>query len=271
MIVSVPVWMSASIIVSMVMIAALVWTGFYLLSRLPASSAGRKAVAALMAGIFLTAWLLCALILGMDGFFRPDPSVRIPNILFSLLPLVIGFGLLFVSPTFREIVEATPPQWIIGVQTYRVLGVFFLILYAQEKLPGVFALPAGVGDLIIGMTAPIVAWLYVLKRRWARSLAILWNIAGIADLVMAVALGFLSSPGRYQRLALDSPNDLITAFPLVLIPTFAVPLSNLMHLLSLRGLLGSKNNRRATNDNDKEDEDSEHRLPRPRSGRPFAA
>ena len=63
-----------------------------------------------------------------------------------------------------------------------------------------------------------------------------WNIAGILDLVVAVATGFLSSPGPFQALALENPNILITAFPLVLVPVFAVPLSILLHLATLKRL-----------------------------------
>jgi len=39
-----------------------------------------------------------------------------------------------------------------------------------------------------------------------------------------------------QLVALDSPNVLISAFPLVLIPVFLVPLSILLHLASLAKL-----------------------------------
>ncbi len=77
-----------------------------------------------------------------------------------------------------------------------------------------------------------MAWLYFRSRPGSRLLAGIWNIAGIADLVLAVTLGFLTSPSPFQRLAFSLPNEL-TAFPLVLVPTFAVPLAILLHLVSL--------------------------------------
>ena len=141
-----------------------------------------------------------------------------------------------IAPTFRNIVMATPPHWIIGVQIYRTIGALFLILYAGQYLPAVFALPAGVGDVLVGSTAPIVAYLFAARHPWARPAAVLWNIVGMADLVFALTFGFLSSPTPFQWLARESPNVLIAAFPLVLIPTFAVPLSLLLHLFSLHGL-----------------------------------
>jgi hypothetical protein len=51
-----------------------------------------------------------------------------------------------------------------------------------------------------------------------------------------MTMGFLSSPGPFQLLARDIPNVLVTAFPLVLVPAFSVPLFLLLHLFSLHGL-----------------------------------
>jgi hypothetical protein len=70
------------------------------------------------------------------------------------------------------------------------------------------------------------------SARWVRA----WNLLGIADLVVAVATGFLTSPSPVQLLALDRPNELISAFPLVMIPVFLVPLSVLLHLASFEKL-----------------------------------
>jgi len=50
-----------------------------------------------------------------------------------------------------------------------------------------------------------------------------WCLFGIADLVVAITMGAMTSPGRAHLLALDAPNLLMTAYPLVMVPTFAVP------------------------------------------------
>ena len=54
----------------------------------------------------------------------------------------------------------SPQSWVVGVQFYRVLGVIFLLLNAQGRLPSLFALPAGAGDIAVGLLAPIVALAY---------------------------------------------------------------------------------------------------------------
>jgi fructose-specific phosphotransferase system IIC component len=77
------------------------------------------------------------------------------------------------------------------------LGGVFIAGYAYGQLPAVFALPAGLRDILIGLLAPVVATLVAAQHPWALRGALLWNLAGIADLVMAVTLGVLSASGPW--------------------------------------------------------------------------
>src|ERR1700716_4745276 len=71
------------------------------------------------------------------------------------------------------------------------------------------------------------------KRRQALRAAYGWCLFGIADLVVAVTMGAMTSPGRAHLLAFDAPNLLISSYPLVVVPTFAVPLALMLHGLVL--------------------------------------
>jgi hypothetical protein len=105
-------------------------------------------------------------------------------------------------------------------------------------LPGLFAWPAGLGDVLVGVLAPVVALAYARAPHVNADLVSLWNIFGLVDLVVAVSTGVLTSPSPVQLFAFDQPNELITIFPLVLIPVFLVPVSVLLHLISLSKLYG---------------------------------
>jgi hypothetical protein len=129
-----------------------------------------------------------------------------------------------------------PQSWIVSVQVYRALGVVFLILYATGKLPGLFARPAGVGDILVGVLAPVVGLSYARHPHQNGDLVSAWNLFGIGDLAVAVGTGFLSAPSLLQPFLVEPPNELITQFPLVLIPVFLVPLSILLHVASLAKL-----------------------------------
>jgi hypothetical protein len=170
------------------------------------------------------------------GLYQVSTS-NIPTIQFGILiPIALGILLFMRWPSFRSIVETVPQSWLVGVQLFRTLGVIFLVLYAIGRLPAQFALPAGAGDVLVGLLAPVVAIAYARKWRNANIFLRVWNLLGIADLVLAVTTGFLTSPSPLQVFAFDAPNRLISQYPLVMVPVFLVPIAILLHLASLQGL-----------------------------------
>ena len=177
-----------------------------------------------------------ALLPSRSGFYAGAGS-RLPTIPFGVLtPIVVGILLSSTWRPLRRIVETVPQQWLVGVQLYRTLGIIFLMLYAVGRLPAAFALPAGVGDVCVGLLAPFVALAQTRKSPYANSLLRAWNLLGLADLVVALTTGFLTSPSPLQKFAFDAPNTLISRYPLVMVPVFLVPIAILLHLASLQKL-----------------------------------
>ncbi|HEV3395466.1 MAG TPA: hypothetical protein VG100_04940, partial [Xanthobacteraceae bacterium] len=86
--------------------------------------------------------------------------------------------------------------------------------------------PAGVGDVLTGLLAPLVAYWWFAGKPYARTAAIAWNLFGMADLINAVAIGALTGGGGGG-----------IVFPIVLIPVYGVPRAFLVHSYSLIGLL----------------------------------
>jgi len=186
-----------------------------------------------MTGAVLVGWLALATILAGFNVYQADPH-RLPTIQYGIaVPIVIGGLVLWRSSTVSRLIDLVPQHGLVAVQLYRALGVIFLILYADGKLPGLFALPAGAGDLAVGLLAPIVALSAFRDQQTPAHSVWLWNLLGIADLIVAVGTGFVTSPSVVQPFTFDPPNELIAVLPLVLIPTFLVPLSILLHLMSL--------------------------------------
>lgn len=190
--------------------------------------------ATVLVGLHLFGWLGTVALLGWLGLFAPASNQVIPYIgLAIVIPIVWGALLIKRSRLVETIIRATPQGWLVGVQCYRGAGAIFLILYGMQLLPGVFALPAGVGDVLVGLLALPVAAVYWSGARYRNLAVVAWNALGILDLMVAVGLGFLSAPTPFQLLARTAPNALIGAAPLALIPTFAVPLSIILHGVSL--------------------------------------
>lgn len=223
---------------AIVVVAGIVLSGLLVLRvRLhPGARPERRVIAWLIGG--LISWLVVAFWLSQAGLFRATRNGPIPPfIAYGIaLPILLGLIPVLRSAAFGRVLDAVSQPWLVGVQLYRTLGVIFLVAYSGGLLPAVFALPAGYGDILVGVLALLVAGLVIRNGDAARRLVRAWNMLGIADLVLAVTLGFLSAPGPLQLLSLDAPNTTIGAFPMVMVPVFAVPLSILLHAASLRKL-----------------------------------
>ena len=164
---------------------------------------------------------------------RPRENA-VPTVLFGLLiPLMTAAVGLRLSGSIASLVSAIPLHWIVAAQVYRIGGGIFLVLWADGRLPWQFALPAGIGDVMTGCFAVVVAVLLAQKAPGALRAAYGWCLFEIADLVVAVTMGAMTSPGRAHLLAFDAPNLLISSYPLVMVPTFAVPLALMLHGLVL--------------------------------------
>jgi hypothetical protein len=181
----------------------------------------------LVAGL-IAAWFVFTLTASALHVFRSDFSR--PAILFALAgltPIVVFAVWSAASKGFRHFTESLDPSILTLVQSWRIVGYAFLVLYAYAILPRVFALSAGWGDIFIGATAPFVA-LRLANPEHRRGF-ILWQGLGILDLVLAVtfaATAMLIDPHGV------APTPL-TVLPLSLIPTFGVPLLFILHIISI--------------------------------------
>jgi len=181
-----------------------------------------------LSGGLIAAWFVFALSASALHLFKTEPEQ--PPLALGLavsIPLVVFLLWFATSAGFRRFALSLDPRTLTFVQSWRIAGFTFLVLYAAGLLPGVFALPAGWGDIAIGATAPLAA--LKLANFSRRRGFIFWQILGIFDLVTAVTVG---TTARWI-----SPNEvgtaLMTVLPLSLIPTFAVPLFMMLHVICI--------------------------------------
>ena len=114
---------------------------------------------------------------------------------------------------------------LIAVHTWRIGGIAFLWGMTQGLLDPAFAIPAGVGDILIGVTAiPFAIFLWK-GYSWSKYAVVVWSVLGIADLVNAVTLGLITNP--------DFRTSTMATFPWILVPTVAVPTALALHAIVL--------------------------------------
>jgi hypothetical protein len=198
------------------------------------SQPGGRGTIRLAVAIALTVWLLLVLSLGVaDAFVGAPGSPPLPIAIGVAAPLMLFFAWLRLSQSFRKFVLSLDLRLVAGMQAWRWAGLGFLSLYAHKILPAVFALPAGLGDMTIGVTAPWIILALVRKPGFAASGAFIrWNVFGILDLLIAVSIGAASA-----FFATGAPGEISTApmatLPLLLIPAFLVPLFLMLHTAAL--------------------------------------
>lgn len=204
-----------------------------LLSRAAERRAARGTVIA--AGLGLAAWFAIAAAVAQVGFLGggapPPPALIGLRFLAPLALVALAFALF---PSLRRL--ATDPEIqpsLIAVQTFRVIGGTFLVLLALHALPAVFAVPAGIGDVLVGLTAVPTA--RSLRAGRVRP-AVVWNLLGLLDLFVALTMGVISGPGPAQLLTVTPSTAALGVLPLVLYPTYLVPFSMVLHAVSLRSL-----------------------------------
>lgn len=196
-----------------------------------------------MAGtVALLGWLAVSWTLAGAGYYSGDAGGSVPWI--PVVFLVVLVGLLLVSRVpvvSRALGSSSDVGRLIAPHTIRVLGVVFLIAVAEGALPAAFALPAGLGDIAIGIAAPFVAWR--LAKGGGRKTAVWFSVLGLLDLVVALTIGFLTAPGPFQTLESTPTTAALAQLPLALIPTVAVPIAIALHIAALTRLRDSSDKR----------------------------
>jgi len=114
---------------------------------------------------------------------------------------------------------------LIAIHTWRILGIVFLWGMTQGLLDPAFAIPAGIGDILIGVTAVPFAIFLWKGYSWSKYAVVVWTVLGIADLVNAVTLGVITNS--------DFSASTMATFPWILVPTVGVPLALTFHGITL--------------------------------------
>jgi hypothetical protein len=184
--------------------------------------------------VTLALWFGVILFLGARGAFVGRAGAPPLPIFFGFaIPLMMFFAAYFGWGAFRAFVLSADLRLLAAVQAWRCAGFSFLALYAHGLLPGLFAFPAGLGDMAVGAAAPWIVMDLIRQPSYAASRRhMIWNILGITDLVVAVSLGTLCS-GFFPGITGNVTTSPMSQLPLVLIPAYLVPGFIMLHFIAL--------------------------------------
>jgi hypothetical protein len=178
--------------------------------------------AALFVRLFFWLWFGAAVATGHFLILQRLPPFAVQGVIFGLVGVLLAAY--FLIRPLRAWVDALELRSLVLIHITRFVGIYFLVLYQQGLLPRAFAVPAGMGDIIVATMALPVVFAPLDGSARLRAITI-WNVVGLADILFVVVTA--------ARINLSDPTQLraLTYLPLSLLPTFLVPLIIATHII----------------------------------------
>ncbi|GMR16055.1 MAG: hypothetical protein BMS9Abin31_0359 [Gammaproteobacteria bacterium] len=199
----------------------------------------------LLLPVTLLLWFLLILGLSMKQFFITEQGVPPFNLLMtggiSLSAFFIAYWLI---PQFRDYVLNIDMRLLILLHSWRTLGLGFIMLYYVGELPALFSFLAGFGDAIVAFSAVFLTYaMFTNKKGVSKKTVWRWNTFGLLDFIIAVGIGVLTRTDAILFQSNGISSDLMTQFPLALVPAFLVQIFTLSHIIIYLQLKNKHQNR----------------------------
>jgi hypothetical protein len=170
--------------------------------------------------LVLLGWLCFAV--GLASWFHHASAQAVALTVWTLTALVL-FACWKITP-IRAWALNVDLRWLVLFHLTRLFaGAYFLVLCQRGELPCGFARPAGWGDIIVAVLA--LAVLGAIRTQSAKKLLLIWNTLGLIDIVFVVSSALRFGLNDWQSM------HALRELPLVLLPTFLVPLIIASHIL----------------------------------------
>ena len=175
--------------------------------------------------LLLLAWVVGTIALAASGALARH-DILMPILVFAP---VAGFALAYrTRPDFRSYVLSLDTGLLVILNSWRMLGLGFLFLYAYDVLPGLFAWLAGLGDAMAAVGATFIGIKLLRGNKVSKQTLLKWNSYGLLDFLIAVTVG---TALRSNLLGNTVTTDPLSSLPVSLIPTLVVPFYITIHLI----------------------------------------
>ena len=189
-----------------------------------------------LAGLAAAGWLALTAALADRGFFEDFYSLP-PHMLLAIGPPLLGLLGLTFAGGLDGLLAALPRSWPVGAQAFRIVVELVLWRLAVAGVaPEIMTFTGRNVDILVGLSAPVVAYFCFVRRAWPERVAGWWNVVGIVILLNVVVHAQLSAPTRFRLFETEPPTTFIGDVPYIWLPAFLVPLAWLLHAVSLRQL-----------------------------------
>jgi hypothetical protein len=184
---------------------------------------------------FYILYLIYASLLALKGVLSVNAVVPRVFTLTTIPLTVILFAIIGNTEVFKKLLRSVSLESLIALHIFRLLGVFFIILYYYRLLHPAFAFSAGMGDIITALLAlPVAKWVSQGKS-WSIKAAYVWNILGMLDIVTLLVIAIITV---IKSVTGSEPGDPeMTVFPFAWFPAFAPATILFLHATVFRKLI----------------------------------
>ena len=179
--------------------------------------------------LIILIWSVIQALLAYTGFYQNMNTVP-PRFGLVLIP-AFGFIIYGLLPAQRKWALANRNiQFSTLLHSIRLpIEIVLYGLFINEMIPELMTFEGRNFDIIMGITAPVVGFVYWKKAVNVKTLLI-WNILGLGLVSFILFNGILSAELPFQQFEFDQPNRGITFFPFILLPATIVPIVIWTHL-----------------------------------------
>ena len=183
----------------------------------------------------MVCWLVIITMLSGMGFYSRFEVLPPRVFVFAMFPPMLLIISLLFSKGFGEVLSFIPPQWLVQIQTFRVLMEIMLWLgFMGYFIPFQMTFVGFNMDIIAGITAFFAGRIFFGNKRFLLPESIIWNIFGIFLLLNILFIATISTPSPLQIFKNEPVNTFIAKPLFIWIPGFIVPFAIAMHLFSIK-------------------------------------
>jgi len=192
---------------------------------------------------FLIILLACVALqttLSLSGFYKNSSSIP-PRFMLLVAPTILLIIGLFISKRGRQFMDQINLKTLTIFSIIRIpVEIVLFLLFSYHVIPEYMTFEGGNFDIISGITAPVIFYLFFLIKVIGSKVLLIWNFICLGLLLNVVFYALLSIPSVIQQFSFDHPNIAIGFFPFVLLPSCLVPMVLFSHLVSIRRILLKK-------------------------------
>jgi len=192
-------------------------------------------------GIFV--WLGLHSSLALQGYYTSQ-YIFLPRVLLMLLPPILAIVVALIFLWKSDYINRLSLKTMTNIHVFRfpLELVVFTGLASSGNIPEIMTLYGRNPDILVGITAPIIGYLYFSKKSISPRILLAWNIISLLMLINISTIAILSLPYPFQQFGLDQPNVAVINFPFIFLPCFLVALAYFCHIMSIYKILVYENN-----------------------------